>query len=293
MNYSQLRAFHAVASQGSFTKAAWALHVTQPTVSDQVKALELRYDVLLFERHGRHIRLTPIGRTLLEITQRQFSLEAEAEQLLSTAKGLAQGLLRVSADAPYHVIPLLGLFNRLHPGIRLTLDFGNSRKILDTLFERRTDVAVLPNIGHDHRLFSTLIRRDKLVAFVPRGHQWASKRSLPLTALSEQRLVLREQGSTTRAVFEHALQQAGIATGPVMEIGSREGVREAVAAGLGIGIVGGTEFGNDRRLHAIKLLGSGLEITEYAACLEERRMVRTINAFFELFASRQENSIID
>ncbi|HED12290.1 MAG TPA: LysR family transcriptional regulator, partial [Gammaproteobacteria bacterium] len=93
-------------------------------------------------------------------------------------------------------------------------------------------------------------------------------------------------GSTTRAVFEHALQQSGITMGPVMEIGSREGVREAVAAGLGIGIVGAMEFGNDRRLHSITLQGSGLEVTEYAACLEERRMIRTINAFFELFAEK-------
>jgi len=242
--------------------------------------------VVLFERRGRHIALTPIGQSLLDITQRQFSLEVEAEQLLSTAKGLAQGLLRVSADAPYHVVPLLGLFNRLHPGIRLKMDFGNTKNILDALFERRTDIAVLPNIGHDSRLFSTLIRRDRLVAFVPRNHHWAGKRSLPVTALAEQNLVLREPGSTTRAVFEQALQQAGIAVGAVMEIGSREGVREAVAAGLGIGIVGATEFGYDRRLHAIKLQGKGLEVTEYAACLEERRMIRTINAFFELFASR-------
>ncbi len=284
MNYSHLRAFHAVATQGSFTRAATALHVTQPTISDQVKALEQRYDVVLFERHGRNIELTPIGHTLLEITQRQFSLESEAEQLLSTAKGLAQGLLRISADAPYHVVPLLGLFNRLHPGIRLTLDFGNSERVLTALFERRTDIAVLPNIGHDHRLFSTLVRRDKLVAFVPRDHEWVGKRKLPLDALTEQRLVLREHGSTTRAVFEHALQNAGIATGAVMEIGSREGVREAVAAGFGIGIVGATEFGHDRRLRAINLQGDGLEITEYAACLEERRMIRTIDAFFELFS---------
>ena len=130
MNYSHLRAFHAVASQGSFTKAAKVLHVTQPTISDQVKALEQRYSVVLFGRRGRHITLTPIGQALLEVTQRQFSLEAEAEELLTAARGLAQGLLRVSADAPYHVVPLLGRFHRLHPGIRLTLDFGNSTKVL-------------------------------------------------------------------------------------------------------------------------------------------------------------------
>ncbi len=287
MNHAHLRAFHAVAIHGGFTKAAAALHVTQPTVSDQVKALEQRYGVLLFERRGRNIALTAIGRALLDIVQRQFALEAEAEQLLSTAKGLTQGLLRVSADAPYHIVPLLGLFSRLHPGIRLALGFGNSEEVLSALFERRTDIAVLPNIGHDSRLYSIAIRRDKLLAFVPRGHGWANKRGVALAELAEQRLVLREQGSNTRAVFESAMKSAGVALKSIMEIGSREGVREAVAAGLGIGIVAATEFGNDRRLRAISLRGPGLEVTEYAACLDERRPIRTIHAFFDLLANAE------
>ena len=106
MNYLHLRAFHAVATHGSFTRAAAALNVTQPTVSDQIKVLENRYEVKLFERHSRRVALTELGRALYDVTRRQFKLEADAEQLMLTAKGLTHGRLRVAAGAPHLVIPL-------------------------------------------------------------------------------------------------------------------------------------------------------------------------------------------
>ena len=282
MNYLHLRAFHAVATHGSFTRAAAALNVTQPTVSDQVKVLENRYEVKLFERHSRRVEMTAIGRALYEVARRQFKLEADAEQLLLTAKGLTHGRLRVAAGAPQLVIPLLGNFKRRHPGIQLVLQFGNSEVVLRSLFERRCDLVMLPDIGADERLYAVPFRRDRLVAFVEGGHPWSTRRSISLADLKGEALVLREVGSRTRAVFEAAIAGAGVIMGETLEIGSREGVREAVAAGLGIGIVSEGELGVDPRLHAIAIRESGLEVTEYAACLAERQSVRVVAAFFDL-----------
>ncbi len=286
MNSAQLRAFHAVARAGSYTRAAEALHVTQPTLSGQVKALEESYGVRLFERRGRGVELSGLGRSLFDVTRRLYALEADAEQLLSAARSLTGGQLRVGADAPYHVIPLLAAFNRRHPGIRLSFSFGNSERVLRDLLERRSEVAVLADLSADRRIHAVPFRKDRLVAFVARGHPWARRRSLRLEELAGERLVLREPGSTTRAIFERALAAQGIETGAALEIGSREAVREAVAAGLGIGVVFESEFGRDPRLHALTLRGTGseveLEAVEYAACLEDRRPVRVVRAFFEL-----------
>ena len=282
MNYLHLRAFHGVASHGSFTRAAAALNVTQPTVSDQIKALEDRYEVKLFERHSRRVELTGLGRALYEIARRQIKLEADAEQLLSTAKGLTHGRLRVAAGAPHLVIPLLGNFKRRHPGITLALQFGNSEVVLRSLFDRRCDLVMLPDIGADERLHALPFRRDRLIAFVEGGHAWSTRRSISLADLKGEALVLREVGSRTRAVFEAAIARAGVIMGETLEIGSREGVREAVAAGLGIGIVSEGELGVDPRLHAIAIREAGLEVTEYAACLVERQSVRVVAAFFGL-----------
>ena len=282
MNHAQLRAFHAVAEAGGFTRAAERIHVTQPTLSGQVAALEARYGVKLFERRGRGIELTDLGRGLREVTRRLFGQEAEAEQFLASAQGLTSGLLRVGADAPYQVIPLLARFNRRHPGIRLSMSFGNSERVLQELLDRRCDIAVLPDIEDDARIHAVPFRRDRLVVFVPRDHAWAGRRSLRLAELAGQRLILREPGSTTRAVLDRALAEAGVQPGSTLEIGSREAVREAVAAGLGIGAVFESEFGRDPRLHRLQIRDVDLRAVEYAACLQERRPVRVVRAFFDL-----------
>lgn len=282
MNAAQLRAFHAVASAGGFTRAAQRLGVTQPTLSGQVKALEETYGVELIERRGRQLVLTEIGAALLDLTRRIFGLTEEAEQLLAAARGLERGHLRLGADAPYHVLPALSAFTKRYPKLRLSLSVGNSETLIRDLFDHRIDVAVVANLVPDARLHALPVRRDRLVLFVPKAHPWARRRSVRPAELAGERLVLREPGSSTRRVFETAMARAGVALEEVIEINSREAVREAVAAGLGIGVVSESEFGNDPRLVKVTLAEADLGATEYVACLAERRELRLIRAFLEL-----------
>ena len=282
MTFTQLRAFHAVAQAGGYTRASKTLHVTQPTLSSQVKSLEESYGVRLFERRGRGVELTDLGRGLLEITHRLYALEGDARRYLSDARSLASGQLRVGADAPYHAIRLLATFNRRHPGIQLSFSFGNSSQVLNDLLERRTEVAVVAEPEPDPRIYCIPFHRDRLIAFVDRAHRWSTRRSVKLEELAGETLVLREPGSVTRAVFERALTSRSIQLGPTLEIGRREAVSEAVASGLGVGVVFESELGRDSRLHALTLRGAKLEAVEYAACLEDRRPVRVVRAFFDL-----------
>jgi LysR family transcriptional regulator, low CO2-responsive transcriptional regulator len=282
MNHAQLRAFHAVASEGSFTRAAARLHVTQPTLSGQVKALEETYGVRLFNRSGRRVAPSELGCELLELTRRLFSLEAEAADLLAAARGLHKGHLRIGADAPYHVTTPLSAFTRRYPGVQVSLTVGNSAELSRALFEHRIDVAVLANVAGDARLHAVPLRRDRLVAFVARSHPWSRRRRVELADLAGQRLVLREQGSATRHIFQTAMARRGIALGEVLDMNSREAVRETVAAGLGVGVVSISEFGRDSRIKAIELAGEDLAMTEYVVCLAERRNLRLVRAFLDL-----------
>lgn len=286
MSFLQLRAFHAVADHRGFTRAAEALNVTQPTLSGQVRALEDSYGVHLFERRGRGVELTPIGERLFAVTQRLLDREAEALQLLTAARGLHTGMLRVSADAPYHVVPLLATFSRRYPGIQLSLSFGNSAEVLERLIERRCDLAVLPSVRAlvpgERQLHTIPFRRERVGVFVARGHPWARRKAIDLTDLAEQPLVLREKGSVTRAIFEQALESAGIDPGPSLEVGSREAVREAVAADFGVGAVFESEFGNDRRLHLLRVKDGALDAIEYAVCRQDRRSAPVVRAFLDL-----------
>lgn len=285
MVHAHLRAFHGVATHGSFTLAAQRLYVTQPTLSGQVKALEERYGVKLFERRGHGIELTELGEAAHSITRQLFRHEAEVEQLFLSARELITGSLCVGADSPYLITPILAKFKRRYPGIHLSIVSGNSEQLMKALVSHRCEIAVLPNVPtQDQRLHAIALEPDTLVVFVNKSHAWAERQSIRLEELADQRIILREQGSTTRAIFEDAMRKAETPLSDTIEFGDREGVREAVAAGLGIGVVSKSEFGNDNRLHAINVKNANLEHTEYIVCLKKTINVRIVAAFLEILA---------
>ncbi|MDH3316066.1 MAG: LysR substrate-binding domain-containing protein [Gammaproteobacteria bacterium] len=282
MNSAQLRAFHAVASRGSFTTAARALNVTQPTLSSQVKALEQSYGIRLFDRVGRGVILTELGSRLHEVTQRLYNLEEEADEILSAARELSTGSIRVGSDGPHHVIPIVAEFKRRHPDLDISLDMGNADRVLKDLRESRIDVAVLAQADDDPRLYVLPFRTSRLVLFVPRAHPLSKRKSVRIGDVAKERMILRETQSLTRKIFESALNASGIRPKSVMQIESREAVREAVAAGLGVGVVSESEFDSDRRLKTLPFSDVRLEITEYVVCLEDRRRLRIVQAFLEV-----------
>lgn len=279
MSYASLRAFHAVASHGSFTRAAESLGVTQPTLSAQVKALQESYGVALLDRRGRGVAATSLGEQLLDITRRLFLLEEEADELLSRARDLTAGHLRVAAGGPYYAVPLLAAFGARHPGVHISLLIGNSEEVLDALVHYRADVAVISDLEPDPRLESIPYAEHRLVVFVPRKHPWARSRGIRLQDLEGQPMVLRETGSMTRRLFERATSKAKVKPRVIMEIESREAVSEAVAAGLGIGVVSEAEFGHDERLAAVPVIDITMLTREYVVCLKERRRLRIVAAF--------------
>jgi LysR family transcriptional regulator, low CO2-responsive transcriptional regulator len=281
MSYANLRAFHAVASHGSFTRAAASLGVTQPTLSAQVKALEDRYGVALLARRARSVAATGLGEELLEITRRLFMLETEAGELLSRAHDLTVGHLRVAAGGPYYAVPLLAAFSGRYPGVHISLSIGNSGEVLDALLHDRADVAVMSDLEPDPRLEAMPYAEHRLVVFVPRAHPWSRRRSIRMRDLEGQPMVLRETGSMTRRLFEQAIAGAKVTPRIVMEIESHEAVSEAVAAGLGIGVVSEAEFGHDDRLAAVHVTDVAMLTREYVVCLKERRPLRIVAAFLE------------
>ncbi|MEE8533036.1 MAG: LysR substrate-binding domain-containing protein [Alphaproteobacteria bacterium] len=282
ITHAQLRAFHAVATERSFTKAARALRVSQPAVTIQVKALEESCGAALLDRRGRQVVPTELGEGLLAITRRIFGLEQEADEMLAAAGELRSGHLKVGADGPYFVMELLAAFIGRYPGVRVTVAMGNSQSVVQDLVDYRADVAVLAWVGDDRRFHSIPYSRQPVVVFVPRDHEWAGRSAIRLAELEGRAMVLREVGSTTRQILERALGAAGVSPRVVMEIGSREALREAVAAGLGVGVVSRAELGGDARLWPLEIADARLESWEFVVCLKERRNLRTVKAFLSL-----------
>ncbi|MCZ7658909.1 MAG: LysR substrate-binding domain-containing protein [Xanthobacteraceae bacterium] len=290
MNLTQLRAFHRVARAGSFSLAARTGGVSQPTLSAQVKALEAGYGVGLFDRKGRGVRLTPVGQSLYAVTGRLFAAEEEAQALLAGSRALTRGHLRVSADSAYHVMPILKELKRRHDGLTFSLKIDNSQAVLAQVMDHGADVAVMAKMTSDPRLHSMRLREDSLVLFVPRDHAWSRRRRVRLAEVAGRDLVVRERGSITREVFESRLAAAAIRPGALVEVETREAVREAVAAGFGIGVVFESEFGNDPRFRALRVADAELAVGEYVVCLEERKRLALVRAFLDVaerFATRR------
>lgn len=282
MRLTQLRSFHAVAAAGGFTGAARLLHVSQPTVTTQVRFLEETYGVELFHRRGRSVRLTPLGEQLFETARRIFSLENDAVELLRDSGRLRSGHLRVYAVGPYHVTEMLARFNQRYPSIRVSVRVGNSEEALRAVRDYEADVAVLAQFKQDEAIHSVPYSRHPVVLVVHRTHRLARRKSVPLRELAGERMILREPGSTTRKALEEALTAQRIKPRVVLEIGSREAIREAVAKGLGISAVSEAEYVEHPDLRALRIADAEVYTYAHVLCLQERRRARVVKAFMDI-----------
>ncbi len=281
MRYVQLRAFHYVAICGGFSRAAEALCLTQPAISDQVRKLEEEYDVILFNRHKKQVSLTRSGQQLLEITRRLFEVEKQALELLSESRALRSESLRVVADSAHHMLHILGRFRESYPGIAMVVSSGNSEEVIAKLYDYEAEVGILGEMPESRDFEVIKLSSTPLIAFTSRDHPLSKRRSITLAELSEQLLVLRERGSKTRQSIEAAARARGLTLTPSIEAEGREAVREIVATGGGVGVVSAAEFGQDPRLVPIPLSDSEVLMDEALVCLRERAAGKVIRAFFE------------
>jgi LysR family transcriptional regulator, low CO2-responsive transcriptional regulator len=277
-----LKAFHAVAVAGSFTRAASAIGLSQPTLSSQVALLEAQHAVSLFDRKRRGVTLTPTGKRLLDVTSRIFSAEEEALDLLRGARSIQSGHLRIAADNASHVMPVLARLRATNPGLTFSMTIDNSTNILQRLLDYETDLGVMARLTSDPRIFSLRLKRDRLILFVPANHALAGRGSVAIAELQGCDIVIREPGSVTREVFEASLTHAGIKPGRLVEVQSREAVRETVSAGFGIGVIFESELGGDPAFRPVIVRDVDLGVAEYVACLENRRRLANIKGFLDI-----------
>jgi len=282
MNLFQLRAFDAVAREGSFTRAAARLFISQPAVTGHVKALEEHYQITLLRRTARRVELTEEGTRLAAITRAMFGLAEEAQAMLEANRQLLTGRLEVAADGPHRVMPMLALLRARYPGITVNLRLGNAQETLAALLSEHADVAVLTEVEPRKGLYLQRLGESHLCALLPVGHPWAAEPGeLALRALDKQVMVLREPSSITRQTFDRACA--------AVHVHSREAVTEAVAAQLGIGIVSSAEVAHDPRVVARPMAGAGLLNRHMIGCLERRRPLRLIQAFLGLASMSEED----
>lgn len=282
MNFTQLRAFHALATTGGFTKAAEFLRVSQPAVTTQLKALEETYGVALFHRAGHTLTLTDTGAALFESSKKVFRFLEESEEILTSESELLAGTLRLGSDNPFFIMDILSVYKARYPGIKLEVDLGSQSKILSELNAYEIDVAVITQESISSDLVAQPLKPLALKLLLPLGHRLADKGPVNLRDLAREPLIMREQGSTTRKLFLDRLAEAGVEPRILMELNNQVAVREAVASGLGIGAeLDGGVF-DHKRLVLAPLADVTVSFKEYVVCRRDRSELHKVRAFFSV-----------
>lgn len=281
VNFNQLRSFYAVAQEMSFTKAAKLLHIGQPTLTVQVRALEERYGVELFLRSSRGLQLSTTGDALFAVARQIFLYEAQAVELLRSVDGEVAGQLRVGTVGPSFVMKLVSQFRQSFPLVQVRLDSDNSQGVMRKILDAVTDVAISGHPGDDPRLYAVRLGTHEVQVFVNREHPWAQFSSVKLGQLDGQPMIMREPGSMTRDAIEATMAEHGVRPTVVMDV-PREAVREAVREGLGIGIVSEAEARDHPDLHLLRISDFPSHTQSYVICLRARQFSRPIAAFLDL-----------
>jgi aminoethylphosphonate catabolism LysR family transcriptional regulator len=281
----QLRAFHNVAIHGGFSRAADALSLTQPAISDQVRKLEETYDVLLFNRQKKQVTLTQAGRQLLEMTRRMFDNEQQVLELLEELRVMQSGTLRIMVDAAYHLSPILPLFRERFPNVRMSMRTGNTETVIASLYAYQVDLGILGEVPRRQDFEIVKLSSSPIIGFVANQHPLAQSGRASLRKLATYPLVLRERGSKTRHKLEEAALSLGVILHPTIEAEGRESLHEIVAAGDCVGFVSSAEFGHDPRVVPIHIDGPEMIMDEALICLRERSGGKLVRTFLEIASS--------
>ncbi|WP_180699566.1 LysR substrate-binding domain-containing protein [Pseudomonas crudilactis] len=276
-----LRSFHAVAKTGSFTLAAEYLSVGQPTVSEQVNALENTFSVELFHRRGRYIEMSAAGHKLYAITQGLFGQEDEAVQLLQSFKQRKNGMLRLGAVSPPIAMNLTYELMQRHPDIELETSFSSEKDTLARLFNFDIDVAILALSEFDERFHTRLYHRYPIIAVVRDDHPWASQAQVDISEISREKWVMREQSARTRQLVEESCKRLDIDLNRVMQLNSREAIVHAIVKGIGIGFVSAVEYAETPGTTPITFVDHPFFIEYHLCCLGIRRNRPVIAELFD------------
>lgn len=282
MRHTQIKAFHHVALLGGFSRAAEALGLTQPAVSEQVRKLEQDHDTLLFHRDRRQVRLTGAGEALFRLTRPYFEAEAQIAEHLSQSGAAVAGELRVIADAAHHVTGLLREVRAKYPQITISLRGGNTGDILDQLRAYSAEIGVVGDIAPGPEFDSVPLGGAEIIAFARPDLLPPGTGPRPLADLLHLPLVMRETGSKTRQKVEEEAARQGLRLSPAIVAEGREAVRELVASGAGLGFVSRAELGADDRVTPVTIAGADLRMDETLVCLSQRRDLRLIRAVMEM-----------
>jgi len=296
LDLHRLNIFIKIVELKSFSKAARALFLTQPTVSQHVNFLERYLGIPLFDRLGKEVRPTRAGRILYTYALRLMRMADDAEHAVAFLKGTTSGTIVAGASniPGEFVLPeVLGRFKAMYPEITVTVYLGDTGGIADKILNYEIDFGVIgARIVHD-QLQCTRFLDDELCLIVSPGHPWAARQAVDACELPSVPFVMRESGSGTRLMVEQGLRKAGLQLSElciIAELGSNSAIKQAVKAGLGISFVSRRSVADEIRMNLIRSLPvHGIQMTRsfYIARHKKRSLPPLVREFYQFLLKQR------
>ena len=268
LNLHLLRLFATVARTGSFSRAAEALHISQPAISKSVRDFELQVGCRLLDRGPQGVTPTREGEALARHAAVLFAAELAAEEELQAMRGLHRGALRIGASttiATYMIPEYLGAFSQAHPGIELHILSANTQTIADHLMSHEIDIALVEGAVQDPHLVSEPWRTDAMVLITAPSHPFAQAgQPVDLDVLARETFIVREPGSGSLQVVGDALHARGVVPARTLEVGGTEAIKQVVAANVGVAIVSAATIKDQvalGKLHVVAMRDFAIERT--------------------------------
>lgn len=297
INLSQFEVFCTVAKVKSFSKAARLLHLTQPAVSAQIHSLEDYFGVQLFRRSGQGVELTEAGELAYRYARQVLELVATMEKHLDSLSGLEEEELVVAASSSVgnYALPCsIWAFREQHPGARVRLEIANRSQVLAKIKENHVPVAVVEGpVEDEDGLAAFKVASDEVVIIAPPLPPWQDCQEIGLAELRKAPLIMREEGSGTRFIFEQAIGRAGLRLEDlniVTELGSSDAVKSAVEAGLGLSVAGRLSVKKDLRrasMVALRLKDLPIPVDYYLLYRPQRFQSQVAKKFIRFLTADQ------
>ena len=295
----QLNVFLTAARTLNFTAAARQLHMTQPSVSQHIQALENHFGMDLFIRAGRHLRLTDAGEALFPMAEKMVGQSKNIENKMESLKGDVYGRLLVgcSTTVGKYVLPLLlAEFMKMYPKVEASC-FVTSRKMaIDMLCNGDVNVALASSKEFCQSLNFTKFITDRVILIAPLDHPWTKKGYIEPEALKEANFIWREEESGTRHVAEKGLQDLDISIDQlktVLTLGNSEAIALAVQEGIGVGFVSQIVVSRlvEGLVAPIEVRGLDIYQNIYIGC-DHSRIGTTVQTAFWEFVTNPHNPVL-
>ena len=257
INLNQLRAFYLAAKEKSITRAAEALHVTQPAVTMQIKSFENQLNVKLFRKYGTELQLTDVGQVLYGYAKRMFKIVDEMEYVLKSYGDLTQGSLTIGTTRSFarHLMPgLLSRFQESFPKVKVFLKVGSSQEIADSIAAFKYDMGIIGRLPHLNKLKVVPYTKEEFCVVISPNHRLAAKSMVSIFELKNEPIIIRESGSGSRHAILSLLASHDVKPSVLVEAGSVEFIKEYIIKERGISFLYKPEIELEAKMGLLKPL---------------------------------------